>query len=930
MRAGEAWLVTVEGESGIGKSALARRCLDAAEGFTVLSARADPAETDLDYGIVGQLLRRVDRASLSGYPLLAGAPPGSSPLGVGAQLLGLVGDLQASNPVAVFIDDVQWADRKSVEALTFMFRRLTVDPVLAVAVFRGNRDQLGETAHRMVVSIDQRLRLALAGLRPEDVAPLAEALGAGRLDDQTAQRVYEATAGHALYLQTVLSEGVSAGLGRSGRIEVPPSLAAALADQLAVLPAGTRAVLEMLAVVNTRLPAARLGDAAEVGSASAAIEPAVAAGLVDWWPQEASCPVAFRHALQRDAIYAGMTATKRRALHARAVSLVDVTSAWAHKVASLDGVDDELAGELEHAAADEAARGMLPLAATHLLWAADISAARGGRERRLLTAATHLMLADEARGLELRDAVEACAPSPLRGCVLGTMAFASGQLGDAELRLTEALAQAQADPAGQALAAIIANRLAGTYTLLGDGPKVIQFGSWALGTRTLGAASDSQTRTLVAIGASQVGGARDALAALGHLAEDPARVGPVHLDGLSFRGVFRLLAGDLPGAVRDLTASLRMARQGATFTLGLRAYFYLALAQYLSGAWDDVLLTADQGFSAAAIHPRRYELPLLHLAAGCVPAGRGATADAERHTAAAEQAAAALDYGQERLYAGMMHALLCQSRADYAGMAAALDRWQDDAVLDGRSRLYGVLWRPLLVEGLIGAGAGGRRGGPRPPAGSGRAGQLPAAGAGLAGGVAGRRTRRPRGRPAQLRAGGGSRRRALPRARGPAAAGARPPAAAHRKPPGRHRAAPPRQRAVRGPARGALRGAGARGTGRLRPAAAPRQKPSRPGHDRSGDRGRPPGRARPDQRRSGRRAVRDPQSRRVPPGQHLRQVRPEGPPAAAPLPERIAPDGPYLTAAAALRPLSFAAALPAHTRGLGRGRQENWGFSLGR
>jgi predicted ATPase len=32
VRAGEAWLVTVEGESGIGKSALARRCLDAADG----------------------------------------------------------------------------------------------------------------------------------------------------------------------------------------------------------------------------------------------------------------------------------------------------------------------------------------------------------------------------------------------------------------------------------------------------------------------------------------------------------------------------------------------------------------------------------------------------------------------------------------------------------------------------------------------------------------------------------------------------------------------------------------------------------------------------------------------------------------------------------------------------------------------------------
>ena len=61
------------------------------------------------------------------------------------------------------------------------------------------------------------------------------------------------------------------------------------------------------------------------------------------------------------------------------------------------------------------------------------------------------------------------------------------------------------------------------------------------------------------------------------------------------------------------------ARRGATFTLGLRAYSYLALAQYLAGAWDDVLLTVEQGFSAAAIHARRYEMPLLHLAATCVP-----------------------------------------------------------------------------------------------------------------------------------------------------------------------------------------------------------------------------------------------------------------------------------------------------------------------
>ena len=108
----------------------------------------------------------------------------------------------------------------------------------------------------------------------------------------------------------------------------------------------------------------------------------------------------------------------------------------------------------------------------------------------------------------------------------------------------------------------------------------------------------------------------------------------------------------------DLTASLRLVRRGARFTLGLRAYFYLALAQYLAGEWDDVLLTAEQGFSAAAIHSRRYELPLLHLAAGCVPAGRGAAEEAERHARLAEEAAASLDYGQERVYAAMARALV--------------------------------------------------------------------------------------------------------------------------------------------------------------------------------------------------------------------------------------------------------------------------------
>jgi hypothetical protein len=61
----------------------------------------------------------------------------------------------------------------------------------------------------------------------------------------------------------------------------------------------------------------------------------------------------------------------------------------------------------------------------------------------------------------LRKAVEATAPSPQRSCVLGTIAFSSGQLGEAQQRFSQALEQARNDLDGQPLAALAANRLSG-------------------------------------------------------------------------------------------------------------------------------------------------------------------------------------------------------------------------------------------------------------------------------------------------------------------------------------------------------------------------------------------------------------------------------------------------------------------------------------
>jgi hypothetical protein len=156
---------------------------------------------------------------------------------------------------------------------------------------------------------------------------------------------------------------------------------------------------------------------------------------------------------------------------ARAASVVSESASWEHRVAALDHPDEGLAAELEHLADKEVAGGHLVLAATHLRWASDISPARADRERRLLTAALHLPLADEPRGLALRPAVEEAAPSPLRSCVLGTMATSPGQLAEAVRWFSQALAQARDDPVGQPLAALVAGRLAGMYVTLGEGKR---------------------------------------------------------------------------------------------------------------------------------------------------------------------------------------------------------------------------------------------------------------------------------------------------------------------------------------------------------------------------------------------------------------------------------------------------------------------------
>ena len=265
--AGQPWLVAIEGDPGVGKTALVRRALAAASGWQVLSARASQFEADLEFGLVDQLLRAAG-ASFPVFPQAGQDGSAVTSFAVGARFLELVGELQGRGSLVILIEDLQWADRKSIEALTFMLRRLSVDPVVAMVTYRGTDDRLDPTAQRLLLSVEHQLPIWLGGLSQEEVASLATAL-AGPVDVEMARRLFQGTGGHPLYLRTVLSEGSGFDPRTPGRLALPRSLSAAIGEHLAALPPESRIILEMLAVLNQRVPLAQLGYAAQVASPSA-------------------------------------------------------------------------------------------------------------------------------------------------------------------------------------------------------------------------------------------------------------------------------------------------------------------------------------------------------------------------------------------------------------------------------------------------------------------------------------------------------------------------------------------------------------------------------------------------------------------------------------------------------------------------------------
>src|ERR1051326_386090 len=154
-RLGRSSRLVVRGEPGIGKSALLESAVAGADSMRVLAAHGVEFEADVPFAGLHELLRPtlglIDRLP----PIHAAALRSSLGLGerieadrlmVGAAVLGLISAYAEQGPLLVIVDDAQWLDGASAEAIAFAARRLVADPVAILVAVREGEDSRFPTA----------------------------------------------------------------------------------------------------------------------------------------------------------------------------------------------------------------------------------------------------------------------------------------------------------------------------------------------------------------------------------------------------------------------------------------------------------------------------------------------------------------------------------------------------------------------------------------------------------------------------------------------------------------------------------------------------------------------------------------------------------------------------------------------------------------
>jgi len=446
VRAGQSRALALRGDPGIGKTVLLDYLAGRASGVGLRVARAVAVQSEMELAFAGlhqlcaPMLGHAERlpapqrdALRTAFGLAAGPPPDR--FFVGLAVLSLLSEVAGDRPLVVLVDDAQWLDRASAQALGIAARRLAADPVGLVFAARDPGAELGGLPE-----------LEVAGLPDEDARALLDWALAGPLDERVRDLIVAETRGNPLALLE-LPRGLgpaelAGGFGLPGAAPLTAAIEDSFARQLEALPDQTRRLVQLAAAdpsgdwVLVWRAAGRLGIPVQAGG------PAVEAGLVEFGAR-----VRFRHPLVRSAAYRSAAIPDRQRMHAALAEATDPAvdpdrRAW-HRAQATAGPDEEVAAELERSAGRAQARGGLAAAAAFLERSAALTADPARYAQRILAAAQASLQAG-AFGKALALLTTAVAgpldefASARADLLRGQIAFAVGQGSDAPPLLLKA------------------------------------------------------------------------------------------------------------------------------------------------------------------------------------------------------------------------------------------------------------------------------------------------------------------------------------------------------------------------------------------------------------------------------------------------------------------------------------------------------------
>jgi DNA-binding CsgD family transcriptional regulator len=390
VRGGRSRALVLRGEPGVGKSALLEYLVRRASGCGIAQAAGVESEMELAFAGLHQLCSPfVDR--LEGLPgpqrdalgTAFGLCGGEAPdrFLVGLAVLSLLSGAAEERPLICIVDDAQWLDAASAQALAFVARRLGAESVgLVFAV----REPAGEGR------LDGLAELVVRGLDGDDAQALLETVVAGPLDERVRDRIIAETRGNPLALLELPRGRTPAELAGGFGLADGPTLSGVIEqsfrDRLAPLPPATRLLLLVAAAEPVGDPLLVMKAAAALGIGTEAARPATAAGLL-----EVGAQVRFRHPLVRSAVYGGATPEERLRIHRALADATDAAvdpdrHAW-HLAAATAGFDEDVAAALERSAGRARARGGLAAMAAFHERAAELTPDPDRRAQRALVAA---------------------------------------------------------------------------------------------------------------------------------------------------------------------------------------------------------------------------------------------------------------------------------------------------------------------------------------------------------------------------------------------------------------------------------------------------------------------------------------------------------------------------------------------------------------